>query len=134
MGLNVSFEEAEAHIKRAERSLKSSVFLLEKGRYEDAASRAYYSVFHAAKAALASVEEQPKTYEGVVRIFGERFMKTEVFPAEMGKTLVLAKGLREKADYEPTIVVQKEHVEDIIEKTTNFLNVIKEHLREIGGA
>jgi len=46
--------EAEAHIKRAERSLKSSVFLLEKGMCEDAASRAYYCVFHAAKAVLAS--------------------------------------------------------------------------------
>jgi len=126
--------EVEAHIKRAEGSLRSAVFLSEKGMYEDAASRAYYSVFHAAKAVLASVEEHSKTHEGVVRIFGERFVKTKVFPAEMGKTLVLAKGLREKADYEPTIVVQKEHVEDIIGKTTDFLNVIKEHLREIGRA
>jgi len=120
--------EAEAHIRRAERSLKSSVFLLEKGMYEDAASRAYYSVFHAAKAALASVEEHPKTHEGVVRMFGKRFVKTGVFPAEIGKTLVLAKGLREKVDYEPTIVVQKEHVEDIIGKATNFLKIINEHL------
>jgi len=121
--------EVEAHIKRSERSLKSAVFLLEKSMYEDAASRAYYSVFHAAKAVLASVEEHPKTHEGVVRMFGKKFVKTGVFPAEMGKMLVLAKGLREKADYEPTIIVQKEHVEDIIGKATNFLKVIKEYLR-----
>jgi len=120
--------EVEAHIKRSERSLKSAVFLLEKSMYEDAASRAYYSVFHAAKAVLASVEEHPKTHEGVVRMFGKKFVKTGVFPAEMGKMLVLAKGLREKADYEPTIIVQKEHVEDIIGKATNFLKVIKEYL------
>jgi len=121
--------EVEAHIKRSGRSLKSAVFLLEKSMYEDAASRAYYSVFHAAKAVLASVEEHPKTHEGVVRMFGKKFVKTGVFPAEMGKMLVLAKGLREKADYEPTIIVQKEHVEDIIGKATNFLKVIKEYLR-----
>jgi len=120
--------EVEAHIKRSERSLKSAVFLLEKSMYEDAASRAYCSVFHAAKAVLASVEEHPKTHEGVVRMFGKKFVKTGVFPAEMGKMLVLAKGLREKADYEPTIIVQKEHVEDIIGKATNFLKVIKEYL------
>ena len=120
--------EVEAHIKRSERSLKSAVFLLEKSMYEDAASRAYYSVFHAAKAVLASVGEHPRTHEGVVRMFGKKFVKTGVFPAEMGKMLVLAKGLREKADYEPTIIVQKEHVEDIIGKATNFLKVIKEYL------
>jgi len=125
--------EAEAHIKRAERSLKSSIFLLEKGMYEDAASRAYYSVFHAAKAVLDSSGEHPKTHEGVVRMFGKKFVKTGVFPAEMGKVLVLAKGLREKVDYEPTMIVKKERVEDIIGKATNFLKVINEHLRAVRG-
>lgn len=67
-------------------------------------------------------------------MFGKKFVKTGVFLAKMGKMLVLAKGLGEKADYEPTITVQKEHVEDTIGKATNFLKVIKEHLREIGGA
>ena len=126
--------EVEAHIKRAERSLKSAVYLLEKGMYEDAASRAYYSMFHAAKAVLASVEEHPKTHEGVVRMFGKNFVKTGIFPAEMGKILVLAKGLREKADYEPRIIVRKEHVEDIIGKATDFSKAINEHLRGVGGA
>jgi len=43
--------------------------------WTDAVSRAYYSIFHAAKEALASEGIFPKTHEGAIRESGSKFIK-----------------------------------------------------------
>jgi uncharacterized protein (UPF0332 family) len=43
------------HITKAQEALKSAQFLLEAGDHAGAANRAYYAVFHAARAAVAHV-------------------------------------------------------------------------------
>ena len=46
-------EVAEAHLRKAEKKLEAAKRLFRGGFYEDAVSRAYYSMYHAAKGCLA---------------------------------------------------------------------------------
>lgn len=73
-------------MEKAIERLRVAEKLLRDGEYEDAVSRAYYAMYHAAKAALATVNVFPKTHEGVVSEFGRRLILTGDFPKELGKS------------------------------------------------
>ncbi len=62
---------AKAHMEKAVRRLRVAEKLLRDGEYEDAVSRAYYAMYHAAKAALATVNVFPKTHKGVFQSLAE---------------------------------------------------------------
>lgn len=57
-------------MKRARKALKASETLMDSGLYEDAVSRAYYAVLHAAKAALATRQHAPR---GNLRLRSETY-------------------------------------------------------------
>ena len=63
---------AKASLERAEKALKSAKLLQENGEHEDAASRAYYAMFHAARALLFNKGISAKTHRGTISIFGEK--------------------------------------------------------------
>lgn len=53
---------AKASLEKAEKALKSAKLLQENGELEDAASRAYYAMFHAARAILFNKGINAKTH------------------------------------------------------------------------
>lgn len=55
-------KQAEKELVRAHKALRAANLLLNEGLYEDCVSRAYYAVLHAAKAALVTVGEVPKSH------------------------------------------------------------------------
>ena len=61
---------AERLLGKAELKLGAARELYDKGFFEDSASRSYYAMFHAARAALARVGVTTKTHEGTVSEFG----------------------------------------------------------------
>jgi len=63
-------EEVEEQLALAEECLEEARLLLAKGFYRGAASRAYYSMFHAARALLAAKNIAPKKHSGVLRMLG----------------------------------------------------------------
>jgi hypothetical protein len=67
--MNVNWKaQAGNELARARKSLRAAKTLLDEDLLEDAVSRAYYAVLHAAKAALAKEEMAPKTHSGVSRL------------------------------------------------------------------
>lgn len=121
---------AKAHMEKAIKRLRVAEKLLQDGEYEDAASRAYYAMYHAAKAALATINIFPKTHEGVVSEFGRNFVLTRTFPKELGKTLADTKAARETYEYSVTATMEKTEAETIVFNTRAFVEAIKEHLKE----
>lgn len=80
---------------KAEAKLKVAKKLLSSGDYDDAVSRAYYAVFHAAQALLLTEGEKAETHKGVVTLFGLLFIKTGKFKKDLGKYLANLKDERE---------------------------------------
>ena len=61
--------EIRQEILRSRKSLESAKNLSEAGLFEDAISRAYYSVMHAAKAVLLSRNVPVASHEAVKRLY-----------------------------------------------------------------
>jgi len=121
---------AKAHMQKALKRLHVAQKLLQDNEYEDAVSRAYYAMYHAAKAALATVNSFPKTHEEVVTQFGKKLILTGNLPKELGKNLADAKAARETYEYTVTATTTKTEAETILLNAQTFVEVIKKYLKE----
>jgi len=117
-------------LEKAFERLKVAEKLFRDSDYEDAISRAYYAMYHAARAALTTVNIFPKTHEGVVSEFGRKFVLTGIFPKELGKNLADAKAARETYEYSVTATVGKSEAEAISSNAQKFVSAIKKHLEK----
>jgi len=122
--------EAELLLKKAQRKLNTAKKLLELGEHEDTVSRAYYCIFHAAKAILATQKSFPKTHEGTIREFGQKIIKEKGLPRELGTIFSHARSLRETADYTITPTIEPEDARWAVEAAENFLKQITQHLKK----
>ncbi len=122
--------EPQKHLEKALAKLHSAKILLHHGMYDDAASRAYYAMFHSAKALLSKMGISPKSHEGVVKSFGEHLVKTGILPKALGEKLRRAKDLREKGDYSPYYTTPEDVAKTLVEDAEEFYASIKGKLTE----
>lgn len=123
--------EIETLIGKAKRRLDAAYHLLEEGFYEDAVSRAYYSMYFAAKALLLKRDIMVKTHKGLLSKFGLEFVDEGVIEKYYGRALRIAEELREEADYSISREISEEEAKSVIEDAEKFLVRIKEALKEI---
>ena len=123
--------EIETLIGKAKRRLDAAYHLLGEGFYEDAVSRAYYSMYFAAKALLLKRDITVKTHKGLLSKFGLEFVDEGVVEKYYGRALRIAEELREEADYSISREISKEEAEAIVEDADKFLVRIKEAIKEI---
>ena len=124
-------ELIKGYLEKAERKLKVAEKLLRSDDYEDAVSRAYYAVFHAAQALLLTEGERAETHKGVVTLFGLLFVKTGKFKKDLGKYLANLKDERESGDYEIFSYIDRETAETAIEEAKEFVRETQGYLRGI---
>jgi uncharacterized protein (UPF0332 family) len=105
--------------------------LLRSDDYEDAVSRAYYAVFHAAQGLLLTEGERAETHKGVVTLFGLLFVKTGKFKKDLGKYLANLKDERESGDYEVFSYIDRETAGAAIEEAKEFIRETKVYLKGI---
>jgi uncharacterized protein (UPF0332 family) len=117
-------------MKRARSTLRDAKLLYEQGG--DPASivnRAYYSMFYAALALLATKGyESSKKHQGVLAVFDQQFIKTKILPVEMGKFLHHAFDTRQLGDYEEDAELTKAKALQILESAVQFINSIEKKL------
>ena len=118
----------KASLLRAEKALRSARLLVEHRELEDAVSRAYYAMFHAARAILFSKGITAKTHRGTISLFGENMVKKGILSEEFADMLRKAFDLRQKSDYEIYAELNEELVEEVIKNAKKFIEKIKEIL------
>ena len=116
----------EASLERAEKALKSAKLLEENGQLEDAASRAYYAMFHAARALLFSKGVTARTHRGTISLFGEKIVKQGILHEEFADMLRKAFDLRQKSDYELYTELNAELVKEVIRNAGKLIEKVKE--------
>lgn len=115
-------------LKRSNESLKSAKVLVKEELYEDSISRAYYAIFHAAKAILLTIDVEPQTHEGAIRKFGHHFVKTGLIEKEIGRIFARAQKVREKSDYDVAKEFSEEDTNEWITMAEKFVRRIQEYL------
>ncbi len=112
---------AKDEIERASAELNAALVLHDKGFFFKSVSSAYYSIYHAAKALLLIKGVEPKTHEGIERMFSLYYIKTKEFDLTIGKTIGRLMKMREEADYYPEIPFTKEESDEAIKMAKDFL-------------
>ncbi|HLH48686.1 MAG TPA: HEPN domain-containing protein [Roseiarcus sp.] len=92
-------------MRKASRSLSAARLLLENGFTDEAASRAYYAMFDAARAALIAANapaeaESARTHSGLIAAFARFIIAPGLLEREIGRTLGQAQYVRLIADYQ----------------------------------
>lgn len=87
-------------IQIAKDDLKAAKILLTSGEYRGANNRAYYSVFHAINAIHALTGDAFKRHKDAIANFNKNYVKTNVFPREIGRKIGEMEEIRHASDYD----------------------------------
>ena len=100
----------------------------------DAASKAYYAIFQAARAVLATVELDSRKHSGVISLFNLHFVKTGNLPKEFRKIIISAQDLRLASDYDDFYIVSKKDAEKSLQNAKTFIAGIEQYLNNQYGS
>jgi len=122
---------ARYRLENAKEKLNSAEVLLREKLFKDSLSRSYYAMFSAARALLATKELDSSKHSGVISLFNQQFLKTNIMDRKIGKKLSEAKDFREAGDYEDFFVVSKADAERQIKNAKDFIKEAEEILLKI---
>lgn len=115
-------------IDRANEAIRAAHLLFENGFVRDAVSKVYYSPLYSIRAVLLTEGLEPKSHEGVLRLFGLHFVKPGAFEPKDSHIFSKLMKFREEADYNPSYPVApedftefKSEAEGVIQKITRYL-------------
>lgn len=86
-------------LEKSDRTFADVLFCANEGKWEAAANRLYYALFHAMSALLISDGFPVKTHRGIMAMFGEHYVRTEIFSKQDGALLSELVIMRDNADY-----------------------------------
>jgi uncharacterized protein (UPF0332 family) len=114
-------EEIKKEIERSKKSLEAARKLFADKLLEDAISRAYYSVLHAAKAVLLAENVKVDSHEAVKRLFGLYLVKQNKIDKKYSRILREEQDERFLADYDVAFSPEEAQVEKRIKDAESFL-------------
>ncbi|MBF0560204.1 MAG: HEPN domain-containing protein, partial [Nitrospirae bacterium] len=117
-------------LQRASQSLSAADILFEKGLLNDAVSRLYYALLHVVRALLLTKGLEPKSHEGVLRVFGLHFVKEGTFAVKDSHLFSRLMKYREEADYNPAYVFTREDYIEFKDESMLLSDKIKAYLKE----
>lgn len=114
-------------IQAAKENLKSAKILFEAKEYKGANNRAYYAIFHAINAIHALTGKSYKRHKDAVANFNKEYVKTEIFPREMGRKIGEAEVIRHASDYDDFYVAGREETERQIVVADEFIHMVENY-------
>lgn len=113
---------------RALKSLQAAKILIAEDLIEDAISRSYYAVMHAARAALLFHDVIAESHTALRRLFGLELIKPERLEKEWAAILSREQTQRSIADYDVEVVWNREIASDLIDDAHLFVERIRVYL------
>ncbi len=124
--------QVQAEWRRSLKAQGAAELLLEAGFYEDAVSRAYYAVLHAAKAALLARDIVTESHTAVRRLFGKELVQQGLLEKEWAMILAHEQDERASADYDVELSFSQKVAAQRVEKSRRFLERIRSFLQTEG--
>ena len=111
-------------MERSKEALSAAELMYEKGHYNDAVNRLYYSCFYAVIALLATEGLHPSKHTAARSFLNKNWIKTGRLPKETGFLYNTLFDRREKGDYGDYFRFQKEDVADWLERVEKAVKEI----------
>lgn len=113
-------------LERAHETFEEIEIMRQAGKWNGAANRIYYSVFHAVSALFINDGLQSKRHKGSHAMFSQHYVKTGKLPMEYGRFYNNLQTLREKSDYNCFFEVEEQDVNEGMEKAQEFIKAIED--------
>ncbi len=122
--------EVALYMEHAEEALKVARLNLDNDFYAAAVNRAYYAIFYAANALLATRKLARSKHSGVLAAFRQHFIKTGILPAKLSDIYGQVMEDRHEGDYEILAALTKEDAESDLRQAERFVEEVKSWLRK----
>jgi len=123
----VTQELIRSYLTKARDKIRVARELRDRRDWDDAVSRAYYAVLHAAQAVLLTEGQRADTHRGVVVLFGLLLVKPGKLERRWGKFLANLKDDRETSDYDPLSYIDEATARRAVAEAEEFLHAIERY-------
>lgn len=123
-------EEIQKELFRGEQALRAAQLLLQQLLLQDALSRSYYAILHAARAALLAEGVTVTSHRGVRRLFGQHLIKAGKLPSSLAEVLADEQDDRILADYDVLFEPELDRVQKRVADAEEFLAAVKTFLAQ----
>jgi len=120
------------HLSRARQDLEAAESNVRHGFYAVSVTRAYYAMFYAASALLASKGISRSKHSAILAAFGEHFAKTGLIEPNYAKSFGHAFDARLDSDYDITFAADRALAEGVLGDAREFVERVDRYLREAG--
>jgi uncharacterized protein (UPF0332 family) len=124
--------EVGLYLEHAREMLEVASHNLADGYYGSAVNRAYYAVFYAANALLATQGLARSKHSGVIAAFREHFVKTGLIEDEYSDSYGRVMDNRRVSDYEIEIPVEAGIAERALVDARRFVERVQQQLQREG--
>ncbi len=115
----------EVALRLAEETLEAARVLARAGLHRHAVGRAYYAIFHAACALLASIGRTARTHDGLRSLVNEHFVKPGLLDPGSARVFRQTAADRNDADYDAAATFDAEDSRKDIEQAEAFVAAAK---------
>ena len=90
----------------------------------------HYAIFHAINAVHALDGRAFKRHKDAIANFNKEYVKTEIFPREVGRKIGEAEEIRHASDYDDFYIASKEESERQIAVAGEFIELVEKYCME----
>ena len=120
----------EYRIEQADESIEAARTLLDKKLIRPSVNRAYYAMFYAVPALLASNKKETSKHSGVIALFDKDFVKQGIFKKDYSSWFHDAFDLRQRSDYAPEYHASLKEADRTLKNAERFVREVKKVLAE----
>lgn len=117
-------------IETAKSDINSAQILLDAGEYRSANNRAYYGIYHAISALHALDGNAYKRHKDALANFNKEYVKTEIFPRNIGRRIAEAAEIRHASDYDDFYMATKTEAEEQIATAVELLELVQRYCND----
>ena len=117
-------------IETAKSDINSAKILLDAGEYRSSNNRAYYGIYHVISAIHALDGKAYKKHKDALANFNREYVKTEIFPRNIGRRISEAAEIRHASDYDDFYIATKIEAEEQIATAEELLNLVQKYCNE----
>ena len=115
----------DLYLSKGEETFADAVLCIENGRWNSAANRLYYAVFHVLNALLVSDEKPACSHKGMRLAFGKNYVLTGLASEEEAHLLSRMETMRNKADYDCMFSAKADVVSELYPQVRDFVEHMK---------
>lgn len=117
-------------IETAKEDLMSAKILRDAQSYKGANNRAYYAIYHAITAVHGIKGVAYKRHKDTIGNFNKEYVKTGIFPHEMGRKIASVEEIRHASDYDDFYIATIEEVNEQIAIAEEFIKMVEEYCKK----